>query len=92
MSRNEKNILQHEFIGLTCEVVESRNSSSIGTKGKVVDETMKTFVIKNGGKTKSIFKKGAKFKLDLNSKNVIVDGDFLVARPEDRIKKQIKKW
>ncbi len=91
--RTMKNILQHELIGLNCEVVNAANKSSIGVKGKIVDETMKTIVIKNSeGKQLTVFKKGAEFRLMLNDKKVIVKGDHLVSRPEDRIKKKVKKW
>ena len=86
--RNPGNILKHELIGLDCKVMKSQNKSQEGLHGKIVDETMKTVSI--GGK--SVQKKGTVFRLRLNGKNVDVEGDHLVARPEDRIKKTIKKW
>ncbi|MBI4162763.1 MAG: ribonuclease P protein component 1 [Candidatus Aenigmarchaeota archaeon] len=91
--RTMKNILQHELIGLECEVVDAANKSNIGVKGKIVDETMKTIVLKEAsGKKAIIFKKEAQFRLWLNDKKIIIKGDHLVSRPEDRIKKKIKKW
>ncbi|MBI3190552.1 ribonuclease P protein subunit [archaeon] len=86
--RNEKNILVHELIGLECEVVNARNKSSVGIKGKITDETMKTVAIND----KMIFKKGTVFRIKVGDKKVDVDGDFLTSRPEDRIKKKMKKW
>lgn len=87
-----KNILQHELIGLNCTVTDSRNKDQIGITGKIIDETMKTISIKTEKGVKKIMKKGAEFRLEINDKKVVVDGSMLVSRPEDRIKKKIKKW
>ena len=86
--RTVRNILLHELIGLYCQVVGAKNKSIIGVEGKITDETMKTLVIND----KSVFKKGSVFRLTLNSKKVDVDGNYLLNRPEDRIKKKLKKW
>lgn len=92
MARTAKNIVQHELIGLECEVVAASNRSQIGTKGKVVDETMKTVVIGTEHGPKVIEKQGSVFRLDLDGRIVDIDGSVLLARPEDRIKKRISKW
>ena len=89
--RTFKNILRHEIIGLDCQVVKALNKSQIGIKGKIVDETMKTVVIKNSG-LKRIQKKGTTFRIQTAEKRIDVCGDYIVSRPEDRIKKKIKKW
>lgn len=86
--RSAKNILRHELIGLGCVVVESQNKAQTGICGTIEDETMKTIVI--GGKR--IFKKGSVFRIKLNNEKVDVEGDYLLSRPEDRIKKKVKKW
>jgi ribonuclease P protein subunit POP4 len=85
------NILRHELIGLECEIVNSKNESQIGIKGKIIDETMKTVVLYDG-KQKRIQKNGTVFRLTLDNCKVDVDGSKLVARPEDRIKKKYRKW
>ena len=91
--RTAKNILRHEMIGLECTVVKARNKDQIGIQGKIIDETMKTIAIKkSSGYRAIVFKKGSEFRLMLDEKKVIVKGDHLAARPEDRIKKKIKKW
>ncbi len=89
--RNASNILRHELIGLNCKVVGATNKDQIGTEGKIVDETLKTVIIESGGK-KRIEKKGTTFRIEVGGKKVDVDGNFLIARPEDRIKKKISKW
>ena len=86
--RNPGNILRHELIGLECKVVKSQNKAQEGINGKIVDETLKTLVI--DGKT--VQKKGSVFRVSVQGKNVDIEGDFIVARPEDRIKKSILKW
>lgn len=81
------NVVRHELIGLSAEVVKSRNSA--GLKGKIVDESYKTLVI--GGKR--VFKDAVTITLTLPSKQKVeVDGQLLVARPWDRIKKKFPKW
>ena len=83
-----KTILKHELIGLHAEVSESTNKSLVGTKGKVMMETKNTLTIG----TKVVPKKGTSFIFKLGKTRVKVKGDKLLARPEDRIKKRVKKW
>lgn len=90
--RTPKNILMHEFIGLPCKIVESKNSYCIGIEGKIIDETMKTIILKTRGGRKVVMKKGTIFRMNLEKQKIDVDGNFIIARPEDRIKKKFKKW
>ena len=92
MARTAKNILMHEFIGLYCRITRSKNRYDIGTEGKIIDETLKTVIIKTKERKKTIMKKDTTFRMDLGKQKVDVDGNFIVARPEDRIKKKFKKW
>jgi len=84
---NVKNIIKYEFIGSDLEVIDSRNKSLIGLKGKIVDETQNMFILDNG---KKIIKSHSKFKIKMNKKTIEIKGYLLVGRPEDRLKKQIK--
>ncbi len=90
--RTLKNILQHELIGLDCEVVGAENKSQVGARGRIADETMKTLVIESEGRKKMIQKKGSTFRITLGGKKADIGGDFIIARPEDRIKKIVRKW
>ncbi len=90
MARSEKNILRHELIGLFCTITDAKNKSLVGKSGKIVDETMKTLVI--GNQRKRIAKQDTVFKVQIGQKAVTIDGNLLVARPEDRIKKKYRKW
>jgi ribonuclease P protein subunit POP4 len=86
--RTVRNILRHELIGLYCEIVSSKNKSNVGLKGKIIDETIKTIVIDG----KRIPKQNTIFRIKLNDIKIDVDGNYLLSRPEDRIKKKIRKW
>lgn len=89
---NERNILTHELIGLEVEVSHDTNPYNINISGRVIDETRNTFLINVCGKTKRIIKKDSilRFKISKN-KIVEIDGGTLVSRPEDRIKKRLRR-
>jgi ribonuclease P protein subunit POP4 len=83
-------ILHHELIGLEAEVLEDSNPCNIKIKGTVLDETMNTITIDHDG-AKCIAKENAVFKFMLNGEAVKVEGAALNGRPEDRVKKTIKR-
>lgn len=84
---NPKEVIQHELIGLTIEVISAENKSLIGLKGKIVDETRNLLILENG---KKIIKSNATFKIKFKNKNISVRGSLLVGRPEDRLKQRIR--
>jgi len=88
-----QNILRHELIGLDVEILESSNPSLVGIKGRVVDETRNTLIIERYDNNKEIMvpKDIAVFKFKLENKSVKVLGSLLIGRPEDRLKRKIKK-
>ena len=88
--RTPENITRHELVGLEAEVLEDSNPCNVNTRGTVIDETMNTLVIDDGG-AKRIAKKNAVFKFKLNGKSVKVEGWVLAGRSEDRVKKKIKR-
>jgi ribonuclease P protein subunit POP4 len=88
-----KNLVRHELIGLKAKIADSSNRAVIGMEGPVVDETRNTLTLEVGGKEKNFVKEQCVFSFTLPSgKRVRVDGKVLVARPEDRTKKRLKKW
>ncbi len=89
---NARSIAQHELIGLECEVVESRNPSQRGVRGRVIDEGMNVIVIRTAKGDKKIEKKGTKLKFILGRGKVTLDGSSIAVRPEDRIKKRSRRW
>ncbi len=92
--RTVRNILRHELIGLDCTIVDSANKNQIGINGSIVDETIKTIVIRDSEKKmKRIQKAGTTFRVKLSENEIVeIDGNYIVSRPEDRIKKVMKKW
>lgn len=87
-----KNLVRHELIGLEAKIISSANREVVGLEGKVIDETRNMIILDIKGKKKSFAKTECVFSFRLPSGWVKVDGKLLVARPEDRIKKKLKRW
>jgi ribonuclease P protein subunit POP4 len=85
-------VIQGEFIGLDTKIAKSHNSSLVKMKGKVIDETRNTFVILSQGEQKIIPKDVAVFHFTMKDGTVVeIDGKLLLGRPEDRLKKRIRR-
>lgn len=85
-------IIQHELIGLEAKVVKSSNPYNMGISGRVMDETRNTLVILHRDKEKVIVKNSAGFQFTLPDGTVVeVDGKVLVGRPEDRLKRAVRR-
>jgi len=76
-----------EFIGLYVEVINSKNESMVGLKGKVIDETKDTLIINYEGKMKRLVKNQVTLKVYDDGKEFEIEGNLLIGRSEDRIKK-----
>ena len=88
------NITRHELIGLDAKVEEDSNLNNLSISGEVVDETREILVIREKGKDKRIAKRNAVFIfLTPQCETIRVEGSTILGRPEDRVKKKIKrKW
>jgi ribonuclease P protein subunit POP4 len=85
-------IINSEFIGTKCKIAESRHPDYIGIKGEITDESKNTFTITQNGKTKRIVKEAAVFQFGYPDGTAVeINGKLLVGRPEDRLKKSIKR-
>lgn len=85
-------IIQHEFIGLEAKITKASNPSHIGISGTIVNETRNTFVILQDNKRKTIAKSQAVFHFTLPDSTIVeIDGQILVGRPEERLKKRIRR-
>ena len=84
---NNRKFVKYEFIGAEIEIIDSKNKSLIGEKGKITDETKNMFALDNG---KKIIKSQCTFKMKINKKTIEIKGEALAGRPEDRVKKQLK--
>lgn len=74
------------LIGLDVSVINSKIKTNIGIKGKIVDETKNTIIIKDQkGDKKMMLKKNIFLKEKMHGN--IINGKSLVGRVEERIKK-----
>lgn len=85
------NIIRHELIGLDVKVVNDSNPNNISITGKVIDETRNTIVIRHREEAKRVAKRDALFLFSLPGAEVEVEGSALVGRPEDRVKRKLKR-
>jgi len=81
----EKNLKQGEIIGKNIEIIESKNKSNQGLKGKIIDETKNTIKIKTKKGEKTLIKKNITFKMESHN-NETINGAEIQAAPEERIK------
>ena len=85
-------ITQSELIGLKAKVAESTNRDSVGISGKVIDETRNTLVIRQNNSDKVIPKETTVFQFTLSDGSVVeVEGNAIIGRPEDRVKKKPRR-
>ena len=76
-----KSDLRKEFIGKEVRVLGKN------VEGKVIDETKNSFLVKTEANLrKRMLKQNSLFEFKLDSGNLIVDGNLILMRPEDRIK------
>jgi ribonuclease P protein subunit POP4 len=58
----------------------------------VIDETRNTFTILQGNERKKIVKEVSTFQFKFPDGTIVeIDGVLLVGRPEDRLKKQVRR-
>ncbi len=81
-----KDLVKHELIGLDVEVVEATDPNQRGIEGRVVDETRNTLLLESDGTEVRVPKAGNTFRFAVGE-GIIVRGDRLRHRPEDRVKK-----
>ena len=88
----QENILVHELIGLKVKVLESFSKPHIGIEGLVIHETLNTLVVQTSTSKKRVPKRNSKFEFTLpDGKKIIVYGDEILNRPENRLKYGIRK-
>ena len=81
---SKKKIFPDELVGEEIEVIKATNSSNLGMKGKVVDESKATLKIVSGKNEKILLKKTIMFKLKKTGQ--VIDGSLITKTPEERIK------
>lgn len=79
-------LVNHELIGLQTQIVDSTNKSVVGLSGKIIDETKSMFTLDTQNGTKMIPKQHSIWKFTLNDHELLIDGNLISKRPEDRLK------
>ena len=84
---NKKDIVRSEFIGSSVEIVEAKNPTLLGLKGKIIDETKNSFwVMTKNNERKRLMKKNLRFTIKTRNQNPEIDGNKILMKPEHRIK------
>jgi ribonuclease P protein subunit POP4 len=79
-------------MGTEAKVSKSKHSGYVGLSGKIIDETRNTFTILNEGKRKIVLKDSSVFHFKFSDGTIVeIDGKILLGRPEDRLKKHIRR-
>jgi ribonuclease P protein subunit POP4 len=85
-------IIREEFIGTHGTVACSPHTGYVGISGKVLGETKNTFSISQKENIKTVVKNQAVFQFEFSDGTVVeIDGKLLVGKPEDRLKKTLKR-
>jgi ribonuclease P protein subunit POP4 len=85
-------IVRSELVGTHAKISKSKHRDNVGISGKILDETRNTFKIQHDGKTKTVIKDANVFQFKFHDDAVVeIDGKILVGRPEDRLKKTIRR-
>jgi ribonuclease P protein subunit POP4 len=85
-------ITQNELIGLNAKVTKSTNRDSMGISGPVIDETRNTLVIRQNNNDKVVPKETTIFQFTLSDGSVVeIEGNAIIGRPEDRVKKKPRR-
>ncbi len=85
-------VIRHEFIGTQAEVAKNTCLSLKGLSGMIIDETRNTFTFQTEGKKRTVAKDSSTFRFKFSDgTEVEISGSLLVARPEDRLKKSIRR-
>ena len=85
-------VIRCEFIGTEGKVAKSPHEDYVGVGGKVIRETKNTLTFLSQGQRRNIIKESAIFNFKFDDGTIVqIDGKLLVGRPEDRLKKSIKR-
>ena len=84
--REEEEKMNKELIGAAIEIVGSSNTSLVGKKGKIIDETKNTITIQTKNKKEKILKNVITCKIKKDDEESIIDCSTITKRTYDRIK------
>lgn len=88
MRITQQNILAHELIGLSVDIMDSSDPSLNNLHGKIVYETKNLLMIDANKSIKKVPKNIVTLSVKLpDGNNCMISGSELVGRPEDRIQR-----
>ncbi|KAF6242772.1 ribonuclease P [Nitrosopumilus sp. b1] len=73
-----------EMIGLHTKIVESTNEEIITKNGIIIDETKSMFTLKTEAGDKKFPKENSKWEFDFKNEKIILDGNQIAKKPQDR--------
>ena len=85
-NRMTKELMKKELIGQGVNIIDSRNKSNIGIKGKIIDETKNCIIMKTDKGEKKMIKDNIRIECEGSGK--VIEGSMLSGRPEERIKRK----
>jgi ribonuclease P protein subunit POP4 len=84
------NLLRHELVGLDVNIIHATHKGYM-VSGRIVDETRNTLKVETTSGIRTIPKNCITFELKLSNDAIVrVDGNLLISRPEDRIKRKYR--
>jgi ribonuclease P protein subunit POP4 len=85
-------IIRCEFIGTFAKIAKSSNPNHVGMSGRIIDETRNTFTTLHEGKRRILIKDSSVFDFSFSDGTVVeIEGRLLTGRPEDRLKKIVRR-
>jgi ribonuclease P protein subunit POP4 len=87
---NNKNIVLHELIGLEAEVINCKDRSQIGVKGRVIDETKNLLYLRHDSNIRKVVKKICTFRFSIDGDSFVVKGEEINFRAHERTEKALK--
>ncbi len=87
MRRTPWNIFFHVLVGLEVCILSHPDPGLVGLCGIVVEETARTLVVEAGGRRVRVTKRDAMFEFRVGRESVIVEGELIVGRWSERLKR-----
>jgi len=89
---NPRNLVRHELLGLMVRAISIKGGQI--HVGEVVGETRNTLrILRSDGRITCLPKSTHLFEFALPSgERVLVEGAVLIGRPEERLKKRLRRW
>lgn len=83
----KRRLVRGELIGRRARISASNDPTLLDAEGTVVDETLNTLTLHSGSSRRTVGKPGQQFAITVEGREVLVNGDEIAHRPEDRVKK-----